>query len=166
MTDKEQLKKYKSKLVKLKKRIKNLKQKILDEENLAKFTEYDEFMTKYYSHVLPDTSGDDLTDLYNYWGNKADENKMRALFEGSDMDRYRDYDVAELLFEDSAGRTWLTDRKVSEDTFNKLAVWYTEDYDSPTFKSIDDIPVAEQEAVLEFIRLFYNITVSSCICDW
>ena len=158
--------------------LKILKEKEADINELrnnSKFKDFDETMKKYYTHKLPEFAGGDLTCLYNYWNNKKDEDNMRKLFKYAEMDRYRTYDVAELLWEIGGAEHWLEKRNVSEKTIEGLRFWYAlqfpqylniQEFQEVTIKNITDIPEEEREDVLEYMRLFYNIICDSCECDW
>ena len=148
--------------------LKILKQKeaeVTQLRNDLKFKDFDETMKKYYTHKLPEYAGGDLTCLYNYRNNKNDEDNMRKLFKYAEMDRYRTYDVAELLWESGCAENWLEKRNVSERTIDGLRSWYIQE-DKYFIKNFTDIPEDEREDVKEYMRLFYNIICNSCECDW
>jgi hypothetical protein len=158
--------------------LKILKQKeaeVTQLRNDLKFKDFDEIMKKYYTHKLPEFDGTNLTCLYNYWNNKKDEDNMRDLFNYAEMDRYRTYDVAELLWECGCAEHWLEERDISEKTRIGLRFWYDlqfpqylneQEFQEVTIKNITNIPEEEREAVQEYMRLFYNIICNSCECDW
>ena len=158
--------------------LKILKEKeavVTELRNNLKFKDFDETMKKYYTHKLPEFEEGDLTCLYNYWNNKKDEDNMRELFEYAEMDRYRTYDVAELLWDFGCAQNWLRKRDISEKTITGLRVWVDlqfpqylneKEFQEVTIKNITDIPEEEREDVLEYMRLFYNIICDSCKCDW
>lgn len=158
--------------------LKVLKQKeaeVTQLRNDLKFKDFDETMKKYYTHRLPEFAGGDLTCLYNYWNNKRDEDNMRDLFEYAEMDRYRTYDVASLLWESGCAEDWLEQRGVSERTIKGLGLWFDlhfpeyineEEFQNIAIKNFTDIPEDEREDIQEYMRLFYNIICNSCVCDW
>lgn len=158
--------------------LKILKQKeaeIIKLRNNLNFKDFDKIMRKYYTHRLPEFAGGDLTILHNYWNNKQDESDMRGLFNYAEMDRYRTYNVAELLWECGCAEDWLEQRGVSERTIKGLGFWYDlefpeylseEKFQNAVIKNFSDIPEDEREDVQEYMRLFYNIICDSCVCDW
>lgn len=158
--------------------LKVLKQKeaeVTELRNNLKFKDFDEIMKKYYTHKLPEFVGGDLTCLYNYWYNKKDEDNMRKLFKYAEMDRYRTYDVAALLWEYGCAQNWLEKRDISEKTIKGLSFWLDlqfpqylnkQEFQEVTIKNITDITEEEREDVIEYMRLFYNIICDSCECDW
>ena len=158
--------------------LKVLKQKeaeVIQLRNDLKFKDFDEIMKKYYTHKLPEFVGGDLTCLYNYWNNKNDEDNMRKLFKYAEMDKYRTYEVAELLWEYECAQNWLENRDISEKTIKGLSFWHElqfpeylneKEFQEVTIKNITDIPEEEREDVLEYMRLFYNIICDSCECNW
>lgn len=155
--------------------LKQKEQEVLKLRNDLRFKDFDEIMKKYYTHKLPEFAGSDLTCLHNYWNNKIDENNMRQLFKYAQMDRYKTYDVAELLWEFECSENWLEKRGVSEKTINSLRFWYDlqfpqylnkKEFQTVPIKNFSDIPEAEREDVQEYMRLFYNIICNKCECDW
>lgn len=158
------LKQHEATLKPLKDNIKSLKLRISEIKENEKYNCFDDIMRKYYTHKLPKGCGDDLTELHNYWDNRTDEDKMRNLFGYAEMERYRTYDVASMLWEDGCAEQFLTDNGVSESTIEGLEAWY--DSDKTHIKKFSDIPEKEQEGVREYMRLFYNIIISKCVCDW
>ena len=146
--------------------IKAVKKQIKEIKDNETYKDFDDVMRKYYNYKLPEEHGDDLTDLHNYWNNPTDEVKMRDLFDYAEMDRYRTYDVAAMLWDYGCADNWLSRSSVSKKTIKGLEAWHHTDKVDYRIKNFSDIPEDEQDAVQEYFKLFYNITCNTCVCDW
>ena len=169
-----ELKVKEAELKPLKDSIKELKDKIKELQDNDRFAGFDETMRTYYSYQLPKHFADDMFELYRGNDSKL-ENLMREFFDDFDLDRYKRYNIEEILWEWDRAGDYLKKWGVSKEVIKGLELAYCfsdqkymdkNKLNDKVIKKITDIDEDERACVLEFMKIYYNFNCNEFECDW
>ena len=147
---------------KLKKEIQDLKATINKANDDVKYKDFDPLLKDFYTYKLPSKRGDDWTDLTGWHGanTRKEAAEIESLFDTFQVERYQEFDVYEELFECGVLSNYFDGEDFDTD---KL---YNYKGNPDLLKTFDGLPNSTIDKIKNFIRIYKNIKVNSCLNDW